>query len=92
MHTRGGWSYEIVDVFITASRGLPQSSTVRERVKAGVFSEVPEAYPVSITASADEDLLTIAVSSTGTGLRAAFADDLRTCEDLVIARVQENHH
>jgi predicted Fe-Mo cluster-binding NifX family protein len=42
-------------------------------------------------ASADEDLLTVAVSSVGSGLRAAFADDLGKCEYFVIARVRESH-
>ncbi|MGB9372068.1 MAG: cation transporter dimerization domain-containing protein, partial [Halobacteriota archaeon] len=93
LHTRGSWSYKIVDVSITISRGLAvrELSTVQERIKAGVFSEVPEVYQVNIMASADEDLLTVAVSSSGSGLRAAFADDLGKCEYFVIARVQENH-
>ena len=93
VHTRGSWSYKIVDVSITVSRGLAvrELSTVQERIKAGVFSEIPEVYQVNIMASADEDLLTIAVSSVGSGLRAAFADDLGKCEYFVIARVRESH-
>ena len=93
VHTRGSWSYKIVDVSITVSGGLAvrELSTIQERIKAGVFSEVPEVYQVNITASTDEDLLTAAVSSAGSGLRAAFADDLGKCEYFVIARLQENH-
>jgi hypothetical protein len=49
---------------------------VRERIKAGVFSEVPEVYQVNITASAAEDLISVHASLSGGDLRAAFAHDL----------------
>jgi hypothetical protein len=46
---------------------------VRERTKAGVFSEV---YHVNFTASAAEDLMTVQASPGDSDLRAALADDL----------------
>lgn len=49
---------------------------MRERTKAGVFSEVPEVYHVNITASAAEDLMTVEASPGDGDLRAALAHDL----------------
>ncbi len=92
VHTRGSWSYKIVDMSITVPRGITvkELSTIEGKIEAGVFEEVPEVYQVNVMASAHTDFLTVAASSMNVGLEAAFAHDLGMCGYFIIACVEGN--
>jgi predicted Fe-Mo cluster-binding NifX family protein len=92
VHTRGSWNYKIVDASITVNRGLTMSdlSTLQERIKEGIFSAIPEVHQVNVMVNEYVDIITVAVSSNGTGLEAAFANDVGNCGYFVIATVQKD--
>jgi cation diffusion facilitator family transporter len=92
IHTRGSWNYKIVDASITVSRGLTVSdiSTLQERIKAGIFSAIPEVHQVNVMVNEYTDIITVAASSNGMGLEATFANDLGNCSYLVIATAQKD--
>jgi len=92
IHTRGSWNYKIVDASITVSRGLTVSdiSALQERTKEGIVSAIPEVHQVNVIVNEYTDIITVAASSTGIGLEAAFANDLGNCDYFVIATVQKD--
>ncbi len=92
IHSRGSWNYKIVDASITVSRGLTVSdiSALQERIKEGIFSAIPEVHQVNVMVNEYTDIITVAASSTGIGLEAAFANDLGNCDYFVIATVQKD--
>jgi cation diffusion facilitator family transporter len=92
VHSRGSWNYKIVDASITVSRGLTVSdiSALQERIKEGIFSAIPEVHQVNVMVNEYTDIITVAASSNGTGLEAAFANDLGNCDYFVIATVQKD--
>ena len=93
IHTRGSWNYKIVDASITVSRGLTVSdiSVLQERTQEGIVSAIPEVHQVNVMVNEYTDVITVAASSNGTGLEAAFANDLGNCNYFIINRAKRRN-